>query len=67
MDPIRSKILQLEAAPAFDAGAWQRVLADLRAQDRPAALNDARRRMETARRNAVALVRSVELSADIVA
>lgn len=49
IDDIRDRIMRLESAPAFDLMAWSKVLADL--SDRPAGLEDAKRRMDTAMRN----------------
>jgi len=49
IDDIRAEIMRLESAPAFDPMAWSKVLADL--SDRPAALQDAKRRTDTAMRN----------------
>ena len=52
IDDVRERIQRLEADPIFSVDAWAKVLADLTAMDRPAALADAVRRMETARANA---------------
>ncbi len=52
IDTLRATIMQLEAAPVFEPEAWERVLADLRAQGRTNALPDATRRMRTAWHNA---------------
>ncbi len=49
IDDIRYRIMRLESAPTFDPMAWSKVLADL--SDRPAGLEDAKRRMATASRN----------------
>lgn len=51
IDDVRTEIMRLERAPAFDAEAWARVLADLESAGRVSALADARRRMETAKEN----------------
>ncbi len=53
LDPIRIEIIRLENAVIFDSFAWECVFAVLRAQDRPAGLADAQRRMETARMNQI--------------
>lgn len=58
IDDIRAEIMRLEAAAHFDADAWSRVLADLSAAGRFSALDDAKRRMETARSNQLALIDS---------
>ena len=50
IDDVRAEIMRLESAPVFDGLAWSRVLADL--AERPSALADAMRRMETAMGNA---------------
>lgn len=55
IDDVREWIMRLERAPAFDANAWARVLADLEAGGRVSALADARRRMETARGNQISM------------
>jgi hypothetical protein len=51
IDDIRDRIMRLEDAPTFDQLAWDMVLSDLRAAGRLSALNDAERRMDTARHN----------------
>lgn len=51
IDDVRTEIMRLERAPAFDAEAWARVLADLESAGRVSALADAQRRMETAKGN----------------
>lgn len=55
IDPIRERIMQLEGQPIFDALAWSQVLADLESAGRVSALADVRRRMDTARTNAVGI------------
>lgn len=49
IDDVRARIMALEFAAMFDERAWQMALADL--AERPSALADAQRRMETAKRN----------------
>lgn len=56
IDPIRERIMALEVNLIFDALEWAKVLADLEAAGRVAGLADAKRRMETARQNAVGIV-----------
>lgn len=51
IDDVRAEIMRLEAAPHFDDAAWSRVLAYLSSAGRVSALDDAKRRMETARSN----------------
>ena len=51
IDDVRARIMALESANVFDKRAWQMVLADLTAQERPSALADAERRMATAKQN----------------
>lgn len=46
IDDVRAKIMLLENAQEFDAMAWSRVFSQL--GDRPSAMADAKRRMETA-------------------
>lgn len=53
---IRAEIMRLEDAQTYDAMAWSKVLAGL--SDRPAALQDAKRRMETAMHNQPMRVRT---------
>lgn len=55
IDTIRERIMALEVSPIFDALEWAKVLADLEAAGRVSALADARRRMETAQKNAVGI------------
>lgn len=52
MDPVRLEIMRLEAAQEFDEAAWKRILRVLEETGRAAGLEDAARRMLTARRNA---------------
>ena len=47
-DPIRGEIMRLETVQVFEAEAWERVLADLKAAGRCAGLADAERRMRSA-------------------
>lgn len=49
IDDIRAEIMRLESAPTFDPMAWSKVIAQL--GERPAVLQDAKRRMETAMHN----------------
>ena len=56
IDDVRGRIMQLESAAVFDQTAWRQVLADLSAAGRVAGLEDAKRRMETAKSNQPALV-----------
>jgi hypothetical protein len=51
IDDVRERIMQLESAAVFDQTAWWQVLADLSAAGRVAGLEDAKRRMETAKEN----------------
>lgn len=51
IDDIRAEIMRLESAITFDQSAWDRVLGTLASLDRPYALADAMRRMDTARSN----------------
>lgn len=55
IDTIRERIMALEVSPIFDAFEWAKVLADLEAAGRVSALADAKRRMETAKKNAVGI------------
>jgi hypothetical protein len=48
IDPVRAAIMDLENASVFDPFGWECVLAELRLQDRPAALVDAQRRLQHA-------------------
>ena len=52
IDDVRAEIMMLEMSDTFDQEAWDRVLGELASQERPYALADAMRRMDTARRNA---------------
>lgn len=54
IDDMRARIMELENAKIFDSGAWANVLSKL--ADRPAAMADAQRRMQTAMMNAQAVV-----------
>jgi hypothetical protein len=49
IDDVRAEVMALEYAEYFDQSAWDRVLGAL--VDRPCALADAMRRMDTASRN----------------
>jgi len=52
IDNVRADIMMLEMSDTFDQSAWDLVLGELASQERPAALADAMRRMNTARANA---------------
>ncbi len=52
IDEVRTRIMWLEMADTFDQSAWDEVLGALASQERPSALADAMRRMDTARLNA---------------
>ena len=52
IDNARTDIMMLEMSDTFDQSAWDLVLGELASQERPAALADAMRRMNTARANA---------------
>lgn len=56
IDPIRAEIMRLEGLQVFDQAGWERVLADLRAQDREHGLGDAERRMRSAMKRQVLYV-----------
>lgn len=49
VDTVREEIMRLESALIFDQNAWEKVLADLRAEGRAAGLADAERRMNTSK------------------
>lgn len=58
IDRIRAEIMRLEGLDVFDQAGWERVLADLRAQDREHGLADAERRMRSAMGRQVIQVRT---------
>lgn len=64
IDDTRAEIMRLENAKYFDADAWSRVLADLSAAGRVVALEDAKRRMETARGNQSAVAVETDYNSD---
>lgn len=54
IDPIRERIMELENAAVFNQRAWAQVLMQL--SNSPCRRADAVRRMETAKRNAIAIM-----------
>ncbi len=48
---IRANIMRLESEQVFKGSAWMDVIEKLRVLNRPAAIADVERRMETARQN----------------